>query len=191
MAKTYAVKIAATGEDFVASTVFCQALRRAKEVSSILVERRGIPGTMLEADGTTLTAEADCAVEAAAPDAEFQGNETVLVMSDEPMLREMIAKILRQFGYRVLKAADAEEARCLTRALQGVNLLLADFSVPEINGLEVVRWFQRKYPGMKVLITTDSVWELANQVGEQEQVAILLKPFDNLQLGRMVRLVLG
>jgi DNA-binding NarL/FixJ family response regulator len=79
----------------------------------------------------------------------------------------------------------------LARALQDVSLLLADFSAPETNGLELARWFQREYPGMKVLITTDSMWELANQVGEQEQITILLKPFDNLQLGRMVRLVLA
>jgi DNA-binding NtrC family response regulator len=61
----------------------------------------------------------------------------------------------------------------------------------EINGLELARWFQRKYPEMKVLITTGSLWELANQLGEKERVAILPKPFDNLQLRRMVRLILG
>ena len=115
----------------------------------------------------------------------------MLVVNDEPLVREVIAKILRQSGYRVLEASDTAEARLLTRTIQKISLLLADFTIPETNGLELARWFQRKYPGMKVLITTDSAWELANQVGEQEQVIILLKPFDNLQLSRMVRLALG
>lgn len=45
-------------------------------------------------------------------------------------------------------------------------------------------------PDIKVLITTGSLWDLANQIGDEEQVAILPKPFDGVELGRMVRLVL-
>jgi CheY-like chemotaxis protein len=176
----------------VSSAVFSQALERAKETGSFLDERRHDPEIMGEINDTIQPLEASAAVrKASASQVGFQGTETVLVVCEEPMLREMIAKILRQLGYGVLEAAGAEEARYLTRSRRDVSLLLADFSTSETNGLELVRWFQRKYPRMKVLITTDSVWDLANQVGEHEQVAILLKPFDNLQLGRMVRLVLG
>jgi CheY-like chemotaxis protein len=117
--------------------------------------------------------------------------ETVLVVDDEPLMREFIAEILRESGYQVLEAASAMEAQQLTQTNRHINLLLTDFSMPGTNGLELARWFQGRYPRMKVLIASGALWELANQVGEQERVAILLKPFEVAQLSRMVRLALG
>jgi CheY-like chemotaxis protein len=120
----------------------------------------------------------------------LRGSETVLIVDDEPLVREVMTDILRSFGYRVLVAAGALEAQRLIGAGEKINLLLTDFSMPETNGLELAHWFQRKNPGTKVLITTGSLWELENQIGEQEPVAILPKPFDYVELGRMVRLAL-
>jgi len=117
-------------------------------------------------------------------------NETVLVVDDEPLMREFMAEILRDTGYEVLEASGAMEAQQLIQANRNINLLLTDFSMPGTNGLELARWFQSKYPRIKVLITTGALWDLANQVGEQEGMAILLKPFDVVQLSRMVRLTL-
>jgi CheY-like chemotaxis protein len=145
-----------------------------------------------DTQGITVAAEGDDTVEPVAATTGGQtGNETVLVVDDEPMVRDLIAQILRQSGYRVLEASGTAEAQQLTGTNQKISLLLTDFSMPETNGLELARWFQREYPEMKVLITTGSLWELANQLGEQEQVAILPKPFDNIQLRRMVRRILG
>jgi len=117
--------------------------------------------------------------------------ETVLVVDDEPLMREFVAELLRASGYQVLEASGAMEAQQLSHTNRNINLLLTDFSMPGTNGLELARWFQGKYPGMKVLIATGALWELANQVGEQERVAVLPKPFDVVQLDRMVRLALG
>ena len=124
-------------------------------------------------------------------DAELSGNETVLVVDDEPVMRELTTEILRRFGYRVLEAADALEAQRLANAKEKINLLLTDHRMPETSGLELVRWFRRNCPETKVLITTGSWWELENLLGDGERIAILPKPFDHLQLGRMVRLILG
>ena len=125
------------------------------------------------------------------PSGELSRNETVLVVDDEPLMREFVAELLRQSGYQVLEASGAMEAQQLTRTNQNINLLLTDFSMPGTNGLELARWFQGKYPGVKVLIATGTLWDLANQIGEQERMAVLLKPFDVAQLSRMVRLALG
>jgi len=141
--------------------------------------------TTPEADGSTIEPAG-----AVTPN-ELRGNETVLVVDDDSLVRELMALILRQIGYRVLEACGTGEAQRLTLTNQNIHLLLTDFSMPEINGLELARWFQRKYPKIKVLITTGSLWELANVIGEQESVAILPKPFDSFQLRRMVRLTLG
>jgi two-component system cell cycle sensor histidine kinase/response regulator CckA len=124
-------------------------------------------------------------------EASLRGGETVLIVDDEPLVREVMTDILRSFGYRVLVAAGALEAQRLIGAGEKINLLITDFSMPETNGLELARWFQRTDPGTKVLITTGSLWDLENQIGEQEPVAILPKPFDYVELGLMVRLALG
>lgn len=122
---------------------------------------------------------------------EVSAKETVLVVDDEPMVRSLIVKIIRSLGYRVLEASGAAEAQQLSSTNKEISLLLTDFNMPQTNGLELARWFQRKCPEIKVVIATGSLWELANQVGEQEHVAILPKPFDTLQLGRMVQRLLG
>lgn len=129
---------------------------------------------------------------AALADASLRGGEgeTVLVVDDEPLVREVMVSILRALGYRVLEASGALEAQNLISAHKEIDLLLTDFSMAEANGLELARWFQSRNPDIKVLITTGSLWDLANQIGDQEQVAILPKPFDGVELGRMVRLVL-
>lgn len=69
-------------------------------------------------------------------------------------------------------------------------MLITDFSMPETNGLKLAHSFQARFPRTKVLIATGSLWESANRVHEQEHFAVLAKPFDSVQLSRMVRLIL-
>lgn len=120
----------------------------------------------------------------------LRGKETVLVVDDESLVRQVMVHVLRQFGYRVLEASSSLEAQCLAYINEKIHLLVTDFSMPQINGLELTHWFQANYPGTKVLIATGSLCEFVNQAGEQERFAVLAKPFDGVQLGRMVRLVL-
>ena len=147
---------------------------------------------MLDTKNITMAVKGgDTAKLMALPIGEPSRNETVLVVDDEPLVREFIAELLRESGYQVLEASSAVEAQQLTRTSRNINLLLTDFSMPGTNGLELARWFQGKFPRMKILIATGTLWELANQIGEQERLAILPKPFDAVQLSRMVRLALG
>jgi CheY-like chemotaxis protein len=116
--------------------------------------------------------------------------ETILVVDDEPVVRQVMVLMLRRQGYRVIEAAGPLEAQALSRTSGKIDVLLTDFSMPEINGAVLARWFRANYPTIKVLIATGSLWEFVNQVDDQEQFAVLAKPFDGAQLCRMVRLVL-
>lgn len=127
---------------------------------------------------------------AAAKDASPKEREIVLVVDDEPLMREVMASLLRSWGYCVIEASGGVEAQRLIDANKQIKLLLTDYSMPEINGLELARWFQSNYPGRKVIITTGSLWALVNQIVAHEPMAVLPKPFDGDQLGRMVRLIL-
>jgi CheY-like chemotaxis protein len=119
-----------------------------------------------------------------------RGKETVLVVDDEPLLRQMMVYMLREFGYRMLEASGSQEAQRLAYLNEKIHLLVTDFSMPQTNGLELAHWFQANYPETKVLIATGSLCEFVHQAGEQQRFAVLAKPFDGVQLGRMVRLVL-
>lgn len=116
--------------------------------------------------------------------------ETILVVDDEAVVRQVMVLMLRRQGYQVIEATGALEAQALARTSGKIDLLLTDFSMPEANGAELARWFRANYGTTKVLIATGSLWEFVNQIGEQEQFAVLAKPFDGAQLCRMVRLVL-
>lgn len=119
-----------------------------------------------------------------------RGKETVLVVDDEPMVRQVMVHMLRLFGYRVLEASGSLEAQRLAYINEKIHLLVTDFSMPQTNGLELAHWFQANYPETKLLVATGSVCEFVNQAGEQEGFAVLAKPFDGVQLGQMVRMVL-
>jgi len=72
------------------------------------------------------------------PDQPLFGYETVLVVEDQPQVRQMTCSILRQFGYQILEASSGEEALRLAEAHAGpLHLLLTDVVMPGMNGMEL------------------------------------------------------
>jgi signal transduction histidine kinase/DNA-binding LacI/PurR family transcriptional regulator len=66
----------------------------------------------------------------------IRGNETVLLVEDEAAIRKLAQRVLVDAGYRVLTAANGEEARALWKANEGrVDLLLSDVTMPGLSGV--------------------------------------------------------
>ncbi|MBN1757055.1 MAG: response regulator [Chitinispirillaceae bacterium] len=83
------------------------------------------------------------------------GNETILVVEDNVYVRNVTGLILEKAGYRVIKAADANEALSQMRHEETeIDLLLTDIVMPDINGLELARQFLTMRPGVKVIFTS-------------------------------------
>ncbi|PYI83790.1 MAG: hypothetical protein DME26_14435 [Verrucomicrobia bacterium] len=122
--------------------------------------------------------------------ASLKGNETVLVMDQEPMIRSVLARVLRQLGYQVLEASGALDAQRRAGSGREIDLLIMDLSAPGINDLELALWFRASYPQTKVLIASDAVWELNYQIGMSSRIAFLSKPYTPLELARMLRRIL-
>jgi CheY-like chemotaxis protein len=120
-----------------------------------------------------------------------EGREVALVVGDQGPIRKATVQVLHRVGYQVLEASGALDAQRLAEAHGSIGLVLADFTTPETTGLELARWFQVRFPETKVLITTDSLWELLSQSGMHEQFGILVKPFSDLELRRMVQRLAG
>ena len=106
------------------------------------------------------------------------------------MMRGVMARVLRQLGYRVVEASGAHEAQRLAASPREIHLLLLNHFSPERTDLELALWFRAMYPEMKILVACISLWDLNYDLGEKRQITFLAKPFTARELARMVRRVL-
>ena len=122
-----------------------------------------------------------------------RGRETVLLVEDDPTLRELAARMLGEWGYTVLSASSAAEATaCAERHGGGIELLLTDVVMPGGNGAELAGRLTARYPGLRVLFMSGYTADVVLRQGlVQESVAFLAKPFTEEQLGQAVRRALG
>ncbi|HET7029409.1 MAG TPA: PAS domain S-box protein [Candidatus Limnocylindrales bacterium] len=112
-----------------------------------------------EGVGTTfriLLPEVDAAPAAAAsPDAPRRGEETVLLVEDEDVVRTLASRVLERAGYVVLAAGDPEEALEIAASHPGrIDLLLSDVIMPKLQGPELAQRIGVIRPGLRVLFTS-------------------------------------
>ena len=78
----------------------------------------------------------------------------VLVVEDDPFIREMAVTGLEDAGHEVIEAASGGEALRLLHAGIAVDALLTDVRMPEANGWEVARAYRERFPDLPVLYVT-------------------------------------
>ncbi|MGQ9892794.1 MAG: histidine kinase N-terminal 7TM domain-containing protein [Roseiflexus sp.] len=119
------------------------------------------------------------------------GPETILVVEDEPMVRQMAVRILRDHGYTVFEAGNGHEAQQIVAMLAGapLHLLLTDLVMPGMSGVELATWFQTRYPGASVLFMSGYARQLP-EGAENPTIAFLQKPFSRHTLLNQVRRLL-
>jgi two-component system cell cycle sensor histidine kinase/response regulator CckA len=82
-------------------------------------------------------------------------DEVVVIAEDEPMVRGIMARTLRDSGYLVLEAADGREALEILEAREGdVNLIVADVVMPGLGGREMAARLAQRWPRVSVLFTS-------------------------------------
>ena len=112
--------------------------------------------------------------------------ETVLVVEDDPDLREMVAENLRSLGYSVLTAADAPAALDVVEHEAKVDLLFSDYSMPRgMLGDELARRVRRVRSGIKVLLT--SGYAASHRGAGAADFTLLQKPYRQDELARAIR----
>lgn len=126
-------------------------------------------------------------VETPLDESHLRGHEAVLLVEDDPDIRDFVARALTSLGYRVREAADGREALALLALPQALDLLLSDMTMPGgIGGHELARAARRQRPGIRVLLMS-GYSEQAVAVGLPADCALLEKPFLKPDLARAVR----
>lgn len=137
----------------------------------------------------------EAAPEDSAPEAEappIRGSETVLVCEDEPMVRDVACQILRSGGYRVLEAANGEEALRIARDGEDpIQLLVTDVVMPQMNGRELAEAISAEQPELKVVFVSGYTAEyLDGEMTARIGYDFLQKPFNRSRLLQAVRQLL-
>ena len=122
-----------------------------------------------------------------------RGNETVLLVEDEPAILEMTVSMLEREGYTVLAAGTPGEAIGLAKNHHGtVHLLVSDVVMPEMNGRNLAKNVLSFYPDVKCLFMSGYTANVIAHHGVlDEGVNFLQKPFSKGELTAKVREILG
>jgi CheY-like chemotaxis protein len=117
------------------------------------------------------------------------GSETILLVEDETVVRQLVAEILETTGYTVLQAGDGPSAlELLRRHAEPVELLVTDVVMPGMSGPEVAKAVTSMRPGMHVLYTSGYTDQAIGHHGVLEPgIAFLQKPFSADDLTTKVR----
>lgn len=118
---------------------------------------------------------------------------TVLVVDDEPGIRQLLGVILQVEGHRVLEAACGADALALV-AQQRVDLITLDVMMPDMDGWEVAERLDsdaRTAAIPRVMISGMPLGELRAAPGARRASAVLTKPFDFISLAALVEELLA
>ncbi len=118
-----------------------------------------------------------------------RGSERILLVEDNPLIRDTTVRILQILGYRVVASPDAETALSLVAELDGpLDLLFTDVVLPGIDGPALAERLRALRPSLKTLFTSgynDNV-PLAEGLA-QNRLRFLPKPYDAVALANAVR----
>jgi CheY-like chemotaxis protein len=113
----------------------------------------------------------------------------VLVVEDDPHVRAVAVRTLREAGYEVIEASNGTEALALaTDRLDAIDLVVTDVVMPQMGGRELAERLHARRRSLKVLFTSGYTENGIVHGGVLEEgLSFLQKPYDRVELARRVR----
>jgi CheY-like chemotaxis protein len=120
------------------------------------------------------------------------GNETIMLVEDDQMSREVTIKILKRLGYTVLDAPGGDEALPLAESFKSqVDLLLTDVIMPGLNGHQLANKLKILHPEMAILFISGYTDDILSDHGVYgATLNFLVKPYTPQSLAGKIREVL-
>ncbi len=115
------------------------------------------------------------------------GNEIVLAVEDDPVVRLLIVDVLSELGYRTLEAADGPSALRILLSPQRIDLLVTDIGLPGLNGRQLADAAREKRPSLKVLFMTGYAESAASKSFLARGMEIVPKPVTMEVLAAKIR----
>lgn len=118
-----------------------------------------------------------------------KGTRVVLIADDEEAICGVLVKIMARFGWKTLEAADGEEAMRTYRDHSGrIDLLMCDYFMPRLNGLEAARQMRGQDPKLPVIMMSGFTKEDAGEKFRSEGFRhFLKKPFEVQELRELLK----
>lgn len=107
-------------------------------------------------------------------------NGKVLIIEDEPVVRELVVEVVNELGFATVEAADGQSGLDLIRRPGKLDLLITDIGLPGLNGRQVADAARLIRPELKILFMTGYAQNAAGSSGFiQQGMALITKPFPN------------
>lgn len=114
----------------------------------------------------------------------------MLIVDDDLDVRALLRATLEKSGYRVLEAADGQQALEQMNA-HSVQLVITDLVMPGMEGIETIRAIRRDYPGVKIVAMSGSFGDvLLRAAGKLGADRVLRKPFSGEEVIELARTLL-
>ena len=121
------------------------------------------------------------------------GGGTILLAEDDESVRKLVLSMLEESGYRVLAAANAQEAASLSASYAApIDLLLTDIIMPGGNGIGLAERLTRERPDLSVLFMsgyTDN--QAVDKAAQEGRLALIQKPFEPRMLANKIHEILS
>ncbi|MEQ4596907.1 MAG: response regulator, partial [Methylobacteriaceae bacterium] len=115
-------------------------------------------------------------------------NETVLVVEDELVVRDLVVEVLRELGYRAIEAPDGPSGLEIVRSSARIDLLVTDVGLPGLNGRQLADHARTLRPELRVLFMTGYAENATFGGGPLDpDMQMITKPFPVERLAARIR----
>ncbi len=119
-------------------------------------------------------------------------SETILIVEDNPVNRKLIVTVLRPHGYRLLTAADGEEAIAIA-GQEHLDLILMDLQLPKMNGYDATQWLKKNTTTAHIPVVALTAHAMPDEIRHAQGIGFdeyITKPIDTRTFPGQIRDIL-